>query len=169
MESEAREHWMAWLRDAHAMEAQAETMLNAQIGRLEHFPTLKLRLEQHLRETEGQRRAVGGLLDSLGEDVSALKATMGKLMALGQGVVGAFAPDEVMKGLLASYTFENLEIGSYTMLIAGAEKLGLKQAVTVLTPVLDQERDMAAWIEENMPSLTHDFLARAETGAEAKR
>lgn len=169
MQNEAREMWMDWLRDAHAMEAQAETMLNAQAGRLENYPALRMRIEQHLRETTAQRESLEQLFDSLGEDVSAVKAGMGKLMALGQGLAGAFMSDEVMKGSLASYAFEHMEIASYTALIAGAEELGLNEAVAVLTPILEQERAMADWLEENLPSLTRSFLARAEADLEAKR
>ena len=169
MQNEAREAWMDWLRDAHAMESQAETMLNAQIGRLENYPALRMRLEQHLRETEVQRQSLERLFESLGEDASGIKAGMGKLMALGQGFAGAFASDEVMKGSLASYTFEHMEIASYTALIAGAEELGMAEAVAVLTPILEQERAMAAWLAENLPPLTRSFLARAEADLEAKR
>lgn len=168
MQNDARETWMDWLRDAHAMEAQAETMLDAQIGRLENYPALRMRLEQHLRETAVQRQSLEGLLQSLGEDASGIRAGMGKLMALGQGLAGVFAPDEVMKAALAGYTFEQMEIGSYTALIAGAEELGLAQAVAVLTPILDQERAMAAWLAENMGPLARSFLARAEAELEAK-
>lgn len=169
MQDDARETWMGWLRDAHAMEAQAETMLAAQAGRLESYPALRMRIEQHQRETEEQRQALERLFDSLGEDVSMLKASMGKLMAMGQGIAGAFAADEVMKGTLASYTFEHLEIGTYSMLIAGAEELGMTEAVAVLTPILEQERAMAGWLAENMGPLTRSFLARAEADLEAKR
>ena len=33
-----REHLLDWLRDAHAMEQQAEQMLKAQAARIEHYP-----------------------------------------------------------------------------------------------------------------------------------
>lgn len=169
MQNEARETWMDWLRDAHAMEAQAETMLNAQAGRLETYPALRMRIEQHLRETEGQRQSLERLLQGLGEDASAVKAGLGKLMALGQGVAGAFAPDEVMKGAIAGYAFEHMEIAAYTALIAGAEELMLDEAVAVLTPILEQERAMAGWLADNMGPLTRSYLARAEAELEAKR
>ena len=35
------ENLLSWLRDAHAMEKQAEKMLKAQVARLEHYPKLK--------------------------------------------------------------------------------------------------------------------------------
>jgi ferritin-like metal-binding protein YciE len=41
------DHLLNWLRDAHAMEKQAETMLSAMAGRLEHYPELKARIEAH--------------------------------------------------------------------------------------------------------------------------
>ena len=43
-----------WLRDAHAMEKQAEEMLKAQAKRIEHYPALSARIDQHLHETEHQ-------------------------------------------------------------------------------------------------------------------
>lgn len=54
--TEPRENLMNWLRDAHAMEQQAETMLNSQSSRLEHYPVLKERIDQHIRETQGQQQ-----------------------------------------------------------------------------------------------------------------
>src|SRR3546814_20962275 len=61
----AEEHLMDWLRDAHAMEEQAEKMLRATAGRLENYPDLKARLESHAPETHRQAelregRAEGG-------------------------------------------------------------------------------------------------------------
>lgn len=167
--TEARNTFLDWLRDAHAMEAQAETMLTSQIGRLESYPDLKMRMEQHLRETEAQRNALGDLLESLGEDRSVMKDTMGKLMAAGQGLSGLFVADEVVKGSLASYTFEQMEIASYTMLIAAAEAVGERQAVQVLSGILAEEQAMAAWLAENLQPLTRSFLARQDSELQAKR
>ena len=167
--TEARENFLNWLRDAHAMEAQAETMLTAQINRLDSYPALKMRMEQHLRETEAQRESLGTLIETLGEGSSFMKDAMGKVMAAGQGLSGVFAADEVMKGSLASYTFEHMEIASYRMLIAGAQELGLTDAVAVLEPILQQEVAMADWLAENLAPLTRSFLARADSDLQAKR
>lgn len=169
MTEDARETWLSWLRDAHAMEVHAETMLNAQIERLETYPAIKMRLEQHLRETEAQREAVGRLLESHGETASVLKDGMAKFLATGQGLSGVFADDEVMKGSLAAYAFEHMEIASYRMLIAGAQELGLQYAIPVLDPILEQEIAMADWLAENLAPLTRSFLARSASDLQAKR
>lgn len=39
--AEPQENLMDWLRDAHAMEQQAEQMLKAQAARIEHYPSSK--------------------------------------------------------------------------------------------------------------------------------
>lgn len=53
MTTAANDHLNDWLRDAHAMEKQAETMLTAQAERLEHYPELRARIVQHIEETRG--------------------------------------------------------------------------------------------------------------------
>ena len=42
------EHYHDWLRDAHAMEKQAESMLESMAGRIDNYPDLRARIEQHL-------------------------------------------------------------------------------------------------------------------------
>jgi ferritin-like metal-binding protein YciE len=51
---EAHEWMIQWLRDAHAMEEQAQTMLLGQVSRIENYPELKDRISKHLEETKGQ-------------------------------------------------------------------------------------------------------------------
>jgi ferritin-like metal-binding protein YciE len=48
------ENLMSWLRNAHAMEEQAETMLKSLAGRTGDYPDVKARIEQHLTETQRQ-------------------------------------------------------------------------------------------------------------------
>ncbi|MBZ9985459.1 MULTISPECIES: DUF892 family protein, partial [unclassified Mesorhizobium] len=38
--TQSRDWLIQWLRDAHAMEEQAETMLSGQLSRLESYPEL---------------------------------------------------------------------------------------------------------------------------------
>lgn len=53
------ENYHNWLRDAHAMEKQAESLLVATIRRLDNEPQLRTRLEQHLYETRRQLSPAG--------------------------------------------------------------------------------------------------------------
>jgi ferritin-like metal-binding protein YciE len=99
-----------------------------------------------------------------------MKDAGAKLMATAQSVSGVFAGDEVMKGSLASYTFEHMEIASYTILIAAANAAGEAEVAKVCEQNLQEEVDMAEWLMDNLETTTAMFLARAETdSADAKR
>lgn len=169
MATSARDDLIAWLRDAHAMEEQAETMLTAQFERLEHYPELKARVGEHIEETKQQASLLKGCLDRLGEGHSVLKDAAGKLTAMAQGMGGVFASDEVVKGSLASYTFEHMEIASYRILITTAEYVGDQETTAVCRRILQEELAMAKWLEENIGAVTLQFLTRDESDAAAKR
>nr|WP_155936596.1 DUF892 family protein [Mesorhizobium ciceri] len=145
--SESREWLVQWLRDAHAMEEQAETMLNGQLNRIENYPELSERISQHIQETRQQAARLETCLDRIGQGSSTLKDAGGKLTAMAQSLSGVFAGDEVMKGSLASYTFEHMEIASYTILIAAAKSLGEAEVAQVCEENLREEVAMADWLK----------------------
>jgi ferritin-like metal-binding protein YciE len=164
------ERLLDWLRDAHAMEEQAETILNGLLVRIENYPELNERVRRHLKETQDQATRLRQCLDKLDEGSSALKDTGGKLLAVAQSLSGIFAGDEVMKGALASYTFEHMEIASYTILIAAAKAAGEDEIAGICERNLSEEVAMAQWLQDHLPPTTKRFLSRTETQAElAKR
>jgi ferritin-like metal-binding protein YciE len=170
MADSPQEHLLDWLRDAHAMEEQAEQMLESQIARLEHYPDLRRKLEEHLAETRRQATLVEDCIKRQGGDTSALKSTMGKMVAFGQGLSGLFVDDEVIKGTLASYTFEHMEIASYTILIAAAEAVGDGATAAICTRILREEEAMAKWLATQTPNLVRAFLNLDQMpGVAAKR
>ena len=165
-----QENLLDWLRDAHAMEQQAEKMLKAQSERLEHYPDLKARIDQHIQETLGQQKLIDECLARLGGSSSALKDMTGKLMAFGQAVGGSMMSDEVIKGAMAGYVFENVEIAMYTVLIAAAKAAGDHQTQAACEQILPQEQAMAQWMLEHLPQTTEAFLIRsAAPHTEAKK
>lgn len=168
--SESRDWLIQWLRDAHAMEEQAETMLSGQLSRLDNYPELRERIRMHLDETKQQAIRLKGCLDSIGEGSSSFKDMGGKLTATAQSISGVFAGDEVMKGSLASYTFEHMEIASYTILIAAARAEGESEVVRVCEQNLREEEAMAEWLANNLGQTATTFLARAAADSDtAKR
>lgn len=163
-----RDHLLSWLKDAHAAEEQAITMLSNLDRRIENYPELKARIEQHIDETRRQSARVEECLKSLGSDISMLKAVGTKLMGLGQGISGIFTSDEIAKGVLAFYTFEHMEIASYRMLVGAAKQAGEPEVQRVCEEILEEEKAMAKWLEDHLEDLTQKFLAREATEATAK-
>lgn len=165
-----QENLLDWLRDAHAMEQQAEKMLKAQSERLENYPQLKARIDEHIQETLGQQQLIDECLTRLGGSASTLKDVGGKLMAFGQAVGGSLMSDEVIKGAMAGYVFENMEVASYTVLIAAAKAAGDAETQAACEKILPQEVAMAQWLLEHLPELTQAFLQRSEApDTQAKR
>jgi ferritin-like metal-binding protein YciE len=167
--SETHEWLVQWLRDAHAMEEQAETMLSGQIERLDSYPDMRERLRIHLDETRQQAQRLEACLAQLGEETSTLKDAGGKLTATAQSLSGLVAGDEVLKGSLAGYTFEQMEIASYTVLIAAAESVGESQIARACEQNLREEEAMAEWLRNNLGPTTEKFLLRDEAGSDAAK
>jgi ferritin-like metal-binding protein YciE len=152
-----------WLRDAHAMEEQAEQMLESQSSRIENYPELAARIKRHLEETQSQ-------LERRGAATSAMKDLTAKASAMMQGLSSMMAGDEVMKGALASYAFEQFEIASYRILITAAETAGDIETARLCEEICREEEAMAADLADMIPELTRSYLTRENADLdEAKR
>lgn len=165
MRNTARNLLVLGLRNAHAMERQAEQLLQRQCERLRDFPELQLRLRSHLQETRQQVRRLERRLDACGDSHSALKdaalSLLGNLTALGNALAG----DEILKNTFADNAFEHYEIAVYKSLIALAEAAGMPEAVADLTLSLQEEEQMAAWLDAHVKDVTLAFLAREQRSA----
>lgn len=167
--SEPKEHLADWLRDAHAMEEQSATMMRKLSDRLEHYPELRGRIQRHIEETEQQAKRLEGCLKSHGSKGSAVKDIAGKITATIQGFSGIAVEDEVVKGHLAHYVFEQYEMASYRILIATAETVGDEETRRVCETNLREEEEMAAWLADNLPATVQKYLQRDMAELAAKR
>jgi ferritin-like metal-binding protein YciE len=165
----ALEIYRTGLRNAHALEQQAIQLMERQVERYERYPEVTQRLQQHIRETEGQIARLEDLMHGLGTDRSAIKdwvtSIIGNIAAIGHSIM----PDEILKNTFANLAFENFEVASYTSLIAMAEATGNSGHVAALRQSLNEEERMAAWIRENTPMISLKFLQLAEQGAKKDR
>lgn len=149
-----------WLRDAHAMEQQAETMLSKQSSRFESYPDLKTRIDQHLEETRSQSKRLEDCLERRGESASTVKDLSAKSSAMGPTLAQALTSDEVVKGSIAELTFEHFEIANYRALVQAAEDAGDQETRRVCEGILGEEQAMAQWLDEHLPQTTHQYLQR---------
>jgi len=166
--SQTRDIFIVGLRNAHAMENQALSIMRPQLERIENYPEVAQRLEQHIRETEGQQARLENLLQSFGESTSTLKdaalSVVGSMAALGHSA----ASDEIIKNSLANFAFENYEIAAYKSLLAVCQLGNFGQAEVVLRQNLDEEQAMASWLDNNLDAVTQRFVSLRESGQSAK-
>jgi ferritin-like metal-binding protein YciE len=150
------------------MENQALSIMKPQLSRIENYPEVAARLEQHIRETEGQLARLDELLDAIDEDSSTIKDTalslMGSFAAMGHAVAG----DEIIKNSLANFAFENYEIAAYKSLLTIAEAGQFNKAQDFLQLNLNEEEAMADWLRENLPKVTLRFVELSDEGRDAK-
>jgi len=164
------EHYHDWLRDAHAMEKQAESMLESMASRIDNYPDVRARIEQHITETKQQITVLEEILDRNDISRSMLKDSMSKMMAFGQSVGGMVTSDEIVKGSISGYVFEQFEIACYTSLLAAAKKAGDMASVPAIESILAEEQRMADWLIQHIPDTTEQFLLRSDAdGVEAKK
>jgi ferritin-like metal-binding protein YciE len=167
--ADAKYRLVEWLRDAHAMEEQSATMLSSLSSRIENYPELKAKIDAHLDETRQQAKLLEERLNQISGGTSTLKDAGAKVLALGQGFSGYFVSDEVVKGALASYTFEHMEIASYRILIATAAKAGDETTRQLCQDILAQEEAMADWLGSHLDQVSRQYLDRdAAEGVTAK-
>ena len=153
------------LRNAHAMEKEAQQVIERQLDRLEKYPRVEARLRQHLEETNHQLRRLEEALAGFDQQPSALKdvatSLMGNMMAMAHVPAG----DEILKNSFANAAVEQFEIAAYKSLFTIGEAVGQNQVVSLLQPSLQEEQAMATWLDENLRDVTLTYMRlRTESG-----
>lgn len=160
----ARERLVDWLRDAHAAEEHAQSMLRRTASHMEHHPEFRSGLERHSEKSEDQAGKLKRCLENLGEGTSALKTVTGQITSLGQTLSGYLVGDEPVKAVLATSTFAHMEVSSYRILVAAGEAAGESEVVSTCEILLAEEVDFADWLDQQIPLVTRDYLT-SETSA----
>src|SRR3982751_7016241 len=65
--------FLTGVRNAHALEKQALSIMTPQVERIENYPEVADRLRAHIKETNGQITRLDEILDQFGTGPSALK------------------------------------------------------------------------------------------------
>jgi ferritin-like metal-binding protein YciE len=154
---------IAWLKDAYTMEQNMIPVLESHARCAIEYHGLRDRLDQHIGETYRHREQVARCLRLLGAEPSLVKAMAATATGMMQGVATTLQRDAVLKDTVADYTTESMEIATYTALVAAARELGHEQIASICSDILDEEVEMAAWLEEHIPEIT----TRAVQGVEA--
>jgi ferritin-like metal-binding protein YciE len=166
--NDIRDLFISGLRNAHAMESQALSIMKPQVKRIEHYPEIAARLEEHVRETEAQQQRLETVLGEFDESHSSLK-DMALSMAGGMAALGhSTASDEILKNSFANYAFENFEIAAYKSLRTMAQLGGFTNAITVIEQNLSEEEAMAAWLEDNLDAVTERYASLSAANQTAK-
>jgi ferritin-like metal-binding protein YciE len=184
-ETTAREQKLIqYLNEAYGKEKELETALQAHIKMTTRAP-YKKRLQEHLKETKAQSRALekrikqlGGKAElvpapgPVGEAASAVSAAASKAVAAAKGPMhalrGTGENEKMLKNAKTEYWNEFEEIATYTAIETLAETVGDKETAKLARGIRREEERMAKFLEGQIPQLTK-AVAREEIPAAERR
>ncbi len=139
---------LSYLRDVHALEGQAEELLEAGAERVddEH---LEAAFRDHLEETQRHRERIASLLEERGAGPSLVKNAMLKAGGLNLSAFFAAQPDSTTKLAGFAFAFEHLEVAAYELLQRVAARAGDEGVVTTAEEILAEERRAADRVAES--------------------
>ena len=131
-----------YLRDAHALEAQALQLLETG-PQIAEFEGLAAVFREHLEQTREHQRLVDDRLGAHGSGPSRLHAGAMRAGALNMGTFFKAQPDTPAKLAGFAYAFEALETGAYELLSRVARRAGDEATAAVAERILAEERAAA--------------------------
>ena len=156
--------YLSWLKDAHSTEKSLIPTLQNHADDAKDYPELRQALLQHMEQTRQHADLIEGCIKRLGDSPSALKTGITSFTGTVKNALNSAAGDEVVKNTLDDYVAENLEIASYTSVIAAAEAQNDMETAQVCRQILAQEEQAAALVKAQVPIVTLGAM-RSKAGA----
>jgi ferritin-like metal-binding protein YciE len=139
---DVRKDLVKYLRDAHALEAQALQLLETG-PQIADFDALAGAFRDHLEQTREHQRLVDDRLAAHGSGPSRFHAGAMRAGALNLGTFFKAQPDTPAKLAGFAYAFEALETGAYELLTRVARRAGDEETAAVAERILGEERAAA--------------------------
>jgi UDP-glucose 4-epimerase len=131
-----------YLADVHALEQQAERLLEAAAERVAD-EQLAADLHKHLTETRGHSARIEALLRKRDATPSAVKDAALRAGGLNLSAFFSAQPDSTTKLACFAFAFEHLEIAAYELLKRTADRAGDEDVVAAAEQILAEERRAA--------------------------
>ena len=156
------ETYLTGLRNQHAVETQAIGTIQNQLPRMEKdYPELAARMSADKERSVEQAARLDQLMEKHGTAKSVVKEMVTGAVATVAGFVHAPSDDDMLKNVLAAIGYKAYEISSYKLLITLAEAAGAAGDKAVLEQSMKEEMEMGDWLGSHLPSLAHQYLAKA--------
>jgi len=134
--------------EAHALEQTVARMLDGLIASADD-PEVIDRLEHHKLETQQHESTMRRRLEAHGAQPSMVRQAAGMLEAMFKMPLDMMRGEKAGRTARDAYTTEHLEIASYELLRRVAERAGDEETAVACREILEQERAMSTYIEEN--------------------
>jgi ferritin-like metal-binding protein YciE len=157
---DANKTLLAWLNDARALEMGLVQALESQAKLARNHPEMQEHFQTHADESRNHAQLVESCIERRGGKISPTKGLFATLTGGLQGAITAFMGDDLMKGVLAAFASEHLEVASYRALVIAADELGDEETSRICQEILDDELAMIDWLYAELPAVTQFYLER---------
>lgn len=137
--------------EAHALEQTVRRLLDGVLQTTDDPELAELagRLEQHRVETQQHAATMRRRLEAHGAQPSLTRQAAGIVEALAKLPLDLMRGEKAGRNARDAYVAEHLEIASYELLRRVAERAGDEETASACTEILEQERAMAQFIDDN--------------------
>ncbi len=149
MAHEVQQKLVKWLKTAHAMERQIVETLQKHEQDAENMPEVQSRIQQHRDESERHAELIAKCLDTFGEDTSTWKDISAKIGGNMSGMFTDLVDNDMLANSIADYATEHVEIAFYKSIKLAAQQEGEDEVVRACDEILQDEEEMAKWLEDN--------------------
>ena len=143
--------------EAHALEQTVLRMLDGLIQGADE-PQIIDRLEHHKLETQRHESLMRGRLEAHGASPSMVRQAAGMLEAFMKMPLDLVRGERTGRTARDAYTTEHLEIASYELLRRVAARAGDEETARACRDILEEERAMAQFLEENWDRFAEQSL-----------
>ncbi|MFM0162579.1 Ferritin-like metal-binding protein YciE [Burkholderia sp. GAS332] len=158
--SDRKDALLSALRDAYAMERDAERLLRIHATGSTSNPDVNARIEAHLTETLAYQKSLASCIARIDESGDTpLVLTDDFEVSIQTSAVGR-SPDELVGNLQSLYVFKHQEIASYTSLIAIAEASGFFETKVACETIILGQIAMADWLLDRLSAAATAYLGR---------
>jgi ferritin-like metal-binding protein YciE len=154
---------IAWLKDAHALEQGIIEALEQQVDVAADHPDVQQGIQRHLEATRSHAETVSSILSQMQASPSSLKEGLAAVGSKVQAMAMGSASDNLVKIALNDYATEHMEIASYKALIEAVDAIGQPNFIPALQGILDEEVAMAQWLEQQLPTIVREAVAKGST------
>jgi ferritin-like metal-binding protein YciE len=143
--------------EAHALEQNVLRMLDSMIQTTDDAEILD-RLEHHKLETQEHATTMRRRLEYHGAEPSMVRQAAGMLEALMKMPLDLVRGEKAGRNARDAYATEHLEIASYQLLRRVAERAGDEETAVACQEIIEQERAMAQFVEDNWDRFAEQSL-----------
>ena len=157
MENISGEYIRIWLRDAHALEEQADQLFTEQVQSFKDSEVLSEKLKAELVSITENKIILSIRIQQLGSGTSVIKDIAAKIIAKAKNIY-AMANQDPVKRALTLHAITYMTIGICRVIIAAAAVAGDNETRRLCEQILNNLCSRARWIESAIADVTKLFL-----------